>query len=133
MAWEKDDIELAFIREFSSGSVILSGPMSSEARRDRIRVEIYRHQRGDQLLQDSGLTYSQAYRKAYGRPIEMRLVPREPKNQSIMESLGLDSIDDLKADDNYCCCGKIHSSEELDDDLCDNCGRKTQGADHAAS
>lgn len=129
MAWEKDDIELAFIREFSSGGVQLGGSMSSDTRRDRIRVEIYRHQRGDQQLQDSGLTYSQAYRKAYGRPIEMRLVPREDRvHPSIMESLGLDSIDDLKADDHYCACGKIHSREELQDDLCDNCGKKTQGA-----
>ena len=123
MTWEKDDIELAFIREFSVGGVALSGAMSSEARRDRIRLEIYRHQRGDLPLQDSGMTYSQAYRKAYGRPIEMRLMPRAPlPNPNLLESMGLDSID---AEDHLCVCGRIHSQEEIDDDLCDGCGKKT--------
>lgn len=125
MGWEKDQIELAFIREFSTDGVILGGAMSSETRRDRIRVEIYRKQRGDLQLQDSGMTYAEAFRKCYGRPIEMRLVPRS--NPAIMESLGLDSIDDADEDPHYCHCGAIHSQEEIDNDLCDHCGKKTNG------
>ena len=125
MTWDRDEIELAFIREFSTGSNVLSGPMKSDLRRDRIRLEIYRHQRGDLPLQDSGMTYAQAYRMAYGRPIEMRLVPRS--NPAIAESMGIDPIDESEADPHFCHCGAIHSQEEIDCDLCDSCGKKCNG------
>lgn len=126
--WDRDDIQQAFIREFSAGDAQLSRPMGSDARRDIIRLEIYRHQRGDLPFFDSGMSYAQAFQKAYGRPIEMRLVPRAAIQQKspIAAIADLADIGEIEEDPTYCHCGAIHGLEEIEWDVCDACGKKVR-------
>ncbi len=76
MSWTPDEIDLAFCREFSTVGTQIHGPMSSAQRRDRIRVEIWRHHRTDQQFFDSGMTYAGAFRAAYGISVEARRTAR---------------------------------------------------------
>lgn len=71
------DIELEFIREFSVAGNAIGTCLSSEDKRERIRVAIYAGQLHDQAFRDSGMTYAAAYRKCYGRTLEMRRRPRD--------------------------------------------------------
>jgi hypothetical protein len=64
------DLELDFIREFAVGGELLKG--SSDDRRERIRVAIYRRNLLHEPFRDSGMDYGQTYQRCYGRPIEMR-------------------------------------------------------------
>ena len=70
-----DDIDLQMIREFSVLGRLLF-PSSRSDRAERIRVGILTEKRKDQPFYDTGLTYAEAYRKCYGRSIEMRRTPR---------------------------------------------------------
>lgn len=72
------DIELEFIREFSVLGNGIGSVLGSEDRRERIRVAIYADQLHDKPFRDSGMTYAQAYRKCYGREIDMRRYARDP-------------------------------------------------------
>jgi hypothetical protein len=77
------DLELDFIREFAVGGELLKG--SSDDRRERIRVAIYRRNLLHEPFRDSGMDYGQAYQRCYGRPIEMRRTVRhEPKSGSLI-------------------------------------------------
>jgi hypothetical protein len=69
------DLELDFIREFAVGGEMLSS-LSADDRRERIRVAIYAKKLVNAPFRDSGMDYAQAYRRCYGRPIEMRSAPR---------------------------------------------------------
>lgn len=68
---------MAFIRELSTGGLLLSGEaISANDRRERIRIAI--HQRG--LLKEMfepELTYAAAYEYCFARPIELRGVRRD--------------------------------------------------------
>jgi len=75
------DLELEFIREFAVSGVLLK-VSSADERRERIRVAIYGQNLLHQPFRDSGMDYSQAYQRCYGRPIEMRRTVRhEPTPQ----------------------------------------------------
>jgi hypothetical protein len=74
------DLELDFIREFSTGGELLQG-LSVDVRRERIRVAIYTHKLVHMLFRDGPMTYAEAYAECYGRPLEMRsIVRRESKS-----------------------------------------------------
>jgi integrase len=84
------DLELDFIREFAVSGELLKG--SSDDRRERIRVAIYRCNLLREPFRDSGMDYGQPYQRCYGRPIEMRRTVRhEPKSEPLIaaESLQL--------------------------------------------
>src|SRR5471032_698247 len=67
------DLELDFIREFSTGGELLKG-LSVEIRRELIRVAIYTQKLPHLLFRDGPMTYAEAYAECYGRPLEMRSV-----------------------------------------------------------
>jgi hypothetical protein len=69
------DLELDFIREFSTGGELLQG-LSVDGRRERIRVAIYTHKLVHTLFRDGPMTYAEAYAECFGRPLEMRSVAR---------------------------------------------------------
>jgi hypothetical protein len=74
------DLELDFIREFTTGGELLKG-LSVDARRERIRVAIYTHKLAHTLFRDGPMTYAEAYAECFGRPLEMRSTVRhEPKS-----------------------------------------------------
>jgi hypothetical protein len=80
------DLELDFIREFSTGGELPKG-MSVDGRRQRIRVAIYTHQLAHVLFRDGPMTYADAYAECFGRPLEMRSTVRhEP--QTVADSDG---------------------------------------------
>lgn len=72
------DIELEFIRELSVAGNNIGSCLSSEDRRERIRVAIYAGQLHGKKFRDTDMTYAAAYRKCYGRDLESRRQPRDP-------------------------------------------------------
>jgi hypothetical protein len=74
------DLELDFIREFSTGGELLLS-LSVDNRRERIRVAIYTHRLAHMLFRDGPMTYAEAYAECFGRPLEMRSTVR-PKAKS---------------------------------------------------
>ena len=82
------DLELDFIREFAVGGELLK--CSSDDRRERIRVAIYRHNLLHEPFRDSGMDYGLAYQRCYGRPIEMRRTVRHgPKSEPLIATESL--------------------------------------------
>jgi hypothetical protein len=73
------DLELDFIREFAVHGELLRGA-NADDRRERIRVAIYANKLERALFRDSGIDYREAYRRCYGRPIEMRRTVRLDPN-----------------------------------------------------
>jgi hypothetical protein len=69
------DLELDFIREFSTGGELLKG-LSVANRRERIRVAIYTHKLPHMLFRDGPMTYAEAFAECFGRPLEMRSAVR---------------------------------------------------------
>ena len=69
------ELELDFIREFSTGGELLQG-LSLDVRRDRIRVAIYSHKLAHVFFRDGPMTYAEAYAECFGRPLEMRSIVR---------------------------------------------------------
>ena len=69
------DLELDFIREFTTGGELLLG-MSVDRRREHIRVAIYTHKLVHTLFRDGPMTYAEAYAECFGRPLEMRSIAR---------------------------------------------------------
>lgn len=73
------DLELDFIREFSTGGELLLG-LSVDNRRERIRIAIYTHRLAHMIFRDGPMTYAEAYAECFGRPLEMRSTVRpKPK------------------------------------------------------
>ena len=64
------DMELDFIREFSTGGDLHG--LSVDNRRERIRVAIYNLGLVRVLFRNGPMTYAEAYAKCYGLPLEMR-------------------------------------------------------------
>jgi hypothetical protein len=74
------DLELDFIREFTTGGELLKG-LNVDGRRERIRVAIYTNKLPHMLFRDGPMTYAEAYAECFGRPLEMRSTVRhEPKS-----------------------------------------------------
>jgi hypothetical protein len=74
------DLELDFVREFSTGGKLLQS-LSVDDRREHIRVAIYTHKLVHTLFRDGPMTYAEAYAECFGRPLEMRsVVRRESKS-----------------------------------------------------
>jgi hypothetical protein len=74
------DLELDFIREFTTGGELLKG-LSVDDRRERIRVAIYTHKLSHSLFRDGPMNYAEAYEECFGRPLEMRRIVRQvPKS-----------------------------------------------------
>jgi len=71
----RDDIEMAFMRILSTDGLILSGSISLEDRRERIRVTIMQRGIKDKPF-DALLTYGQAFERCYQRGVELRRVQR---------------------------------------------------------
>jgi hypothetical protein len=79
------DLELDFIREFSTGGELLKG-LSVDNRRERIRVAIYTQKLPHMLFRDGPMTYAEAYAECFGRPLEMRSVVRHQPELEATES-----------------------------------------------
>jgi hypothetical protein len=76
------ELELDFIREFSTGGEFLKG-LSADNRRERIRVAIYTQKLPHLLFRDGPMTYAEAYAECFGRPLEMRNTVRpQPKSEA---------------------------------------------------
>ena len=76
------DLELDFIREFSTGGELLKD-LSVDNRRERIRVAIYTEKLPHVLFRDGPMTYAEAYAECFGRPLEMRSTVRhQPKAET---------------------------------------------------
>jgi hypothetical protein len=76
------ELELDFIREFSTGGELLKG-LSVDIRRERIRVAIYTQKLPHLLFRDGPMTYAEAYAECFGRPLEMRSAVRpQPKSEA---------------------------------------------------
>jgi hypothetical protein len=79
------DLELDFIREFSTGGELLKD-LSIDNRRERIRVAIYTQKLPHMLFRDGPMTYAEAYAECFGRPLEMRSVARDQPKSEATES-----------------------------------------------
>lgn len=86
-------MEMEFIREFAHGGNQIGASISSEDRRERIRVAIYREQKHDKLYFATGKTYAEVFQECYGRKLEARRVPREMAKPAPV------AIDELEDDD----------------------------------
>jgi hypothetical protein len=75
------DMELDFIREFATGGELPQG-LSSDDRRERIRVAIYTQELVYRRFRDTAMTYAGAYEKCFGQPLEMRRTVRHKNSSS---------------------------------------------------
>jgi hypothetical protein len=71
----KDDLDLAFVREFQCGGLHLTG-VSSMERHERVRSAIYRNGRERDRFHDQVMTYADAFRQWSGKTLEQRSAPR---------------------------------------------------------
>jgi hypothetical protein len=94
MSWTVDDIILAFIREFAGGAENMLSKLTQEQARERVRLSIWRNDRALRPFHDSGLTYLDAYRKAYGVSAELRDKPRESTRLFPDQDLDDDEFDE---------------------------------------
>ena len=79
------ELELDFIREFSTGGELLKD-LSDVNRRERIRVAIYTQKLPHMLFRDGPMTYAEAYAECFGRPLEMRRAVRDQPKSEATES-----------------------------------------------
>ena len=70
ITWSKEDIRLAFRRQFSVNGLQLN--VSRDLQAERIRVAIWEAGLADKLFYDSGMSYKQAYSHAFDKPLDMR-------------------------------------------------------------
>jgi hypothetical protein len=68
------DMELDFIREFSTGGDLHG--LGMDDRRERIRIAIYSLGLMRAIFRNGPMTYAEAYAKCYGLPLEMRRTAR---------------------------------------------------------
>jgi hypothetical protein len=79
------ELELDFIREFSTGGELLTA-LGDVNRREHIRVAIYTQKLPHMLFRDGPMTYAEAYAECFGRPLEMRRTVRPEPNSEATES-----------------------------------------------
>ena len=80
------DLELDFIREFSTGGQSLKG-LSINNRRERIRVAIYIQKLPNVRFREGPMTYSEAYTECFGRPLEMRSGVKDQRKSQVTTTL----------------------------------------------
>ena len=85
------ELELDFIREFSTGGELLKG-LSADIRRERIRVAIYTQKLPHMLFRDGPMTYAEAYAECFGRPLEMRSAVRHHPKSEATESPAIEVV-----------------------------------------
>jgi hypothetical protein len=77
-SWTTEQIETAFVIEFSTqGTKLASALLSVSDRRERVRIAILREGREKLAFRDTGMTYAEAYRRLYGEAIDKRKFPRD--------------------------------------------------------
>jgi hypothetical protein len=79
------DTEMAFIRALSVHGLKLSGDLSREDTRERIRVAIC-SQNLERAKFNHNETYGEAYSRCYRRPVEMRRMQRDEHQHPILDS-----------------------------------------------
>jgi hypothetical protein len=79
------DLELDFIREFSTGGELLKG-LSEDNRREHIRVAIYTQKLPHMLFRDGPMTYAEAYTECFGWPLERRSAARDQSKSEATKS-----------------------------------------------
>lgn len=79
------DLEMDFIREFSTGGELLKA-LSVDLRRERIRVAIYTQKLPHMPFRDGPMNYAEAYAECYGQPLEMRSAVRQPPKAETVRS-----------------------------------------------
>jgi hypothetical protein len=79
------DLELDFIREFSTGGQVIKD-MSAEDRRERIREAIYTQNLPHVRFRDGPMTYAEAYAGCFGRPLEMRRTVRPERTEPVIQT-----------------------------------------------
>jgi len=92
------DTEMAFVRQLSVHGLVLSGTLSAEDKRERIRVAILTHRLEGKCFawypNDHGETYGEAYRRCYGKALDQRRVPRDRFGKPIAPVIDLEDEDD---------------------------------------
>jgi hypothetical protein len=104
------DLELDFIREFSTGGEFLKG-LSLDIRRERIRVAIYTQKLPHLLFRDGPMTYAEAYAECFGRPLEMRSAARHQPKSEATESRANEAVTVLESSLSrvgYCSAHPVH-------------------------
>jgi len=76
MTLDKDDIELAFIREFSHSGNQIGRTAARPERRERVRQAIYIHGKANERFEGEGITYAEAFRVCYGERLDRRAAAR---------------------------------------------------------
>jgi hypothetical protein len=71
-----DDIELAFVREFSVSGNLIGMTVSRNERRERVRQAIYVSDKANERFHDPTMTYSEAFRICYGERLDRRVATR---------------------------------------------------------
>jgi hypothetical protein len=71
-----DDIEWAFIREFSIGGNQIGKTATKSERRERVRQAIFVNDRINERFMGGDMTYADAFRMAYGERIDRRAATR---------------------------------------------------------
>jgi hypothetical protein len=85
------DLELDFIREFSTGGEFMKA-LSDDNRRERIRVAIYTQKLPHALFRDGPRTYAEAYAECFGQPLEMRSAVRHHPKSEATESPAVEVV-----------------------------------------
>jgi hypothetical protein len=80
------DLELDFIREFSTGGQSLKG-LSFNNRRERIRVAIFIQKLPNVRFREGPMTYSEAYAECFGQPLEMRSGVKDQRKSEVTKTL----------------------------------------------
>lgn len=76
MTIAKEDIELAFVREFSHSGNQIGKSTNHAERRERVRQAIYVHDRMNDLFAGEGITYAEAFRLCFGERLDRRAAAR---------------------------------------------------------
>lgn len=86
MSLSSQDIEMTFVRSLACSGVVLGGAqLSSEDRRERIRIAIMKMHVGNKPLPiDPTVTYAQAFRQLYNRPCELRVAERDRYGREVL-------------------------------------------------
>jgi hypothetical protein len=71
-----DDIELAFVREFSVSGNLIGMTASRTERRERVRQAIYVSDKANERFHDPTMSYSDAFRRCYGERLDRRAATR---------------------------------------------------------
>lgn len=88
IADDKDDIELAFIREFSCASNLIGKSKGKPERRERVRQAIYMSNRINEKFYNEPYNYAEAFRLCYGERLDRRAATRSLPDPDKNEDVG---------------------------------------------